>query len=509
MSSTLLGNSQASATWCYVPAIVFSCTLLSASTFGCSDNGSSGTQQTAATGNAAKPPSTPSVPGGSDRMPEAGTELPSRGQAATATGRLQGGNGGGPASSTTGNVSLGGSDAGRASASGATAVSAAGRTGAGSGGINSVTKDAGMASADDDAGMMCVPPEKLLDVSTVLKCPMELCPAQDSVCLPKGAVSQLVPQSTIDLLSKCNPDNVCVPIELATTAGKGIQPTCRSINGAEGRCISTCVPIVANQASILPKDTCTGSDLCAPCFDPRTGEDTLACRQGCDKGPTEPAKPFAKCCSGRGLCVPPALAGSQAKNLNKESCGESLLCAPKELTDLTYKPKSCSSLEGAEGRCISTCVGGAVAKQKERLPTAGCDSNEVCAPCYDPITGESTGACEVNGDKPAKPKLVFPTCCGTTGGQPVGVCVPPSLAGDQASILRQESCPSGRLCAPIKKAQDPAYKFPTCFGLGTGACVNKCIPDQGQAAILSRTSCATDEVCAPCSLLGQESGVCK
>jgi hypothetical protein len=365
----------------------------------------------------------------------------------------------------------------------------------------------GMGS-DQDAG--CMPPEKPLDVSRFPKCSKDVCPAQDSVCFPISTLRSIASQETMDLLAECDKTSKCVPVELASAAGRSLLTKCTSLNGAEGRCTSTCVPQVAQQISLLPKDVCTGSDLCAPCYDPRTGKDTLACRQGCDSGPTQPPKVFDKCCSDRGMCVPPALAADQAKNLNKDTCSEGLLCAPSELTDPTYRAKSCDSIEGAEGRCISTCVGGAVAKQRDRLPTAGCEKDQVCAPCYDPISGEDTGACTVNGDKPMKPKQVFQSCCGQSGGARVGVCVPPALAGSQASILRQESCPSGKLCAPIKKAEDPKFQFPKCNSLlGSGACVNSCIPDQTQAAILSRASCGTGELCAPCDLLGSPTGACE
>ena len=337
-------------------------------------------------------------------------------------------------------------------------------------------------------------------------CPKDVCPAQDSLCLPIEGISRFVAKSTLDILAKCDDTHACVPISIATQGGKGILPTCTSVNGAEGRCVSTCVPMVAEQAVILPKDICTGTDLCAPCYDPRTGEDTLSCRQGCDPGPTQPAKPFDKCCSDRGLCVPPALAGSQVKNLNKEACTGDTLCAPKDLTDLTFKPKACDSIDNAEGRCISTCVGGALGAQKDRLPKASCGNDEICAPCFDPVTGEDTGACSINGDMPQKPKYTFQTCCGTG----VGVCVPPALAGSQADILRQETCGSAKLCAPIKKAMDPKYKFPSCTSLlGTGACVAQCILDPAQAAILTQGPCGRGELCAPCSLLGLPTGACE
>lgn len=365
----------------------------------------------------------------------------------------------------------------------------------------------GAGESDEDAGVMCVPPAKPLDFSGLDRCPASLCPAQDSVCFPTQTLKSMVSQETVDLLAKCDDTKTCVPLELASQAGRELLTKCRSLNDAEGRCISPCVPQVAQQAKLLPKDVCTGTDLCAPCFDPRTGEDTKACSQGCDKGPTEKAKPFDKCCSDRGLCVPPALAGDQAKNLDKLTCTGDNVCAPKELTDPTIIPKTCNSIDGAEGRCLSTCIGGAVGKQKDRLPTTGCGQDEVCAPCYDPVTGDETGACSVNGDKPAKPKQVFARCCGTD----VGVCVPPALAGDQASILRAESCTGDHVCAPIKKAQDPTFKFATCTSLlGMGACVEQCILDPTQAAILTRSGCAgTNELCAPCNLLGMPTKACE
>lgn len=460
---------------------------------------------------------TPSSNGGTAKVDAGGD---SRGnmaatgtQAGASSTRMDSGvadNSGGKSSAGSGGAAM---DAGVAGSS-AGAGGKAGNGNAGSSGKAGSTATAGASGSqagmdDDDAGV-CVPLEKPLNTSFG-KCSMELCPAQDSVCVPTSLLTSLkIKEDSIKLLADCNDQYKCVPEALANRGGRVLLTTCKSINGAEGRCLSSCVPSVAVQASLLPKDVCTGTDLCAPCFDPRTGEDTGACEQGCDTGPKEPPKPFAKCCSDRGLCVPPALAGDQAKNLNKEACTADTLCAPKELTDPTFKAKACDSIDGAEGRCISTCVGGAVAKQKDRLPTAGCGTEEVCAPCFDPVTGEDTGACTVNGDKPTKPKQVFQQCCGTSGSNPVGVCVTPELAGSQASILRQETCPMGKLCAPVKKAQDPAFKFASCSSLlGAGACVNKCIPDQTQAAILSRASCETDELCAPCELLGETTHACE
>jgi hypothetical protein len=449
---------------------------------------------------------------GTTSTPKAGSSSP--GGAAMVDAGTATGSGGRAASGSSGTMSVG------TGASGSNASAAAGMSGggakAGAGGMSLV--DAGMSMSDMDAGPAmsgdedagCMPPETPLDVSRFPKCSAEICPAQDSVCFPISTLRAIASQETIDVLANCEAENTkCVPIELASAAGRSLLTKCKSINGVEGRCTSTCVPQVAQQMSLLPKDVCTGSNLCAPCYDPRTGEDTLACRQGCDPGPTEGPKTFDKCCGDRGLCVPPELAAAQAKNLDQDTCGTGTLCAPTELTDPTFKATTCDSIDGAEGRCISTCVGGAVAKQRDRLPTAGCGTDELCAPCYDPITGEDTGACTVNGDKPAKPAQTFARCCGESNGQPVGVCVSPELAGGQAMALRQEMCAEGKLCAPIAKASDPAFEFQTCSSiLGEGVCVNACIPDQAQAALLSRGGCAQGELCAPCNLLGSPTGAC-
>jgi hypothetical protein len=371
--------------------------------------------------------------------------------------------------------------------------------------------DATTGMDDDDSGPpACVPLAKPLDVSSFPKCAENLCPAQDSVCVPRTLLQTLgVPTASVNLLSDCDATNKCVPTALASQAGRAILPSCVSLIGAEGRCLSTCVPQIAVQASALPKDTCTASDLCAPCYDPRTGDATGACNQGCDPGPTQTPKLFAHCCSDRGRCVPPAVVGAQAGNLAQDTCGSDTLCAPTELTDRTFKPKSCASTDSAEGRCVSTCLGGAIAQQRDRLPTAGCAAQEVCAPCFDPITGASTGACTINGDAPLQPAYRFDRCCDNGTGTQVGVCITAAMAGSQASMLRADSCASGRLCAPIKRAVDPTSKFTSCTGLGSGACVPSCILDPLQAGLLSRTRfCDVGELCTPCTTLGVSTGAC-
>jgi hypothetical protein len=335
------------------------------------------------------------------------------------------------------------------------------------------------------------------DAPADTKCtPFAECCGTKGLCVPPALAGSAAKSLGKD---SCSGDDLCAPKELTDATYK--PKTCSSLNDAEGRCLSTCVPLVSAQASLLPSAGCGQDERCAPCLDPRTCADTGACSINGDKA-ARGCKQFPACCSDRGLCVSPELAGNQAANLAKDTCATGSLCAPKELTDPTFKPKACQSLGGFEGRCVSNCLGGQVAAQKDRLPTAGCATNEVCAPCYDPISGQDTGACAVNGDKPNGPKQTFTPCCDNGEGTKVGVCIPPSLAGSQASLLKQDTCATDLLCAPNTKARDPSYKFPGCVGLGTGACVPKCILDSTTAGLLSRVTCGVGEVCAPCAALG-------
>lgn len=76
-----------------------------------------------------------------------------------------------------------------------------------------------------------------------------------------------------------------------------------------------------------------------------------------------------------------------------------LLCVPdRNIAAGRYIPLPCPSLYNAEGRCLGACIPevGAVAAL---LPSgAPCSPGEVCAPCTNPFTGASTGACEIGDD---------------------------------------------------------------------------------------------------------------
>src|SRR5262249_32410815 len=99
---------------------------------------------------------------------------------------------------------------------------------------------------------------------------------------------------------------------------------------------------------------------------------------------------------------------------------------------------------GAEGRCESTAIPG-IATQASQLPSAGCDPNERCAPCVNPLDGTDTGSCHLSCDPgPKTPPVLFPSCCNSRGK-----CIPGSMVPqDQAGHLSGAGCQSGSLCVP-------------------------------------------------------------
>src|SRR6185503_857611 len=103
------------------------------------------------------------------------------------------------------------------------------------------------------------------------------------------------------------------------------------IAGAEGRCLSGCLPEIARKQALLPQGTCGEGDRCAPCTNPVDGTDTGVCGLSCDTGPTSPPVVFSKCCGGIGSCVPrAAVPADKAPRLAKDTCAtdQDLLCAP-------------------------------------------------------------------------------------------------------------------------------------------------------------------------------------
>ncbi|MFP6683782.1 MAG: hypothetical protein VB934_03680 [Polyangiaceae bacterium] len=239
----------------------------------------------------------------------------------------------------------------------------------------------------------------ILDPSTLPSCPNTIC-GGGARCLP----TSLVPSDFQSQLAACDDDNLCVPDPFIETGGNFIAPSCTSIAGAEGRCLSTCLPQIGKQAAMLPQSTCQVNEVCAPCYDPTSGEDTGACALSCDPGPSEPPVVLPKCCDGIGTCVPTSsVPADKLAHLGKDVCpsDEDLVCAPDVFVeDASYKPPSCqtsmiSLLLGEQykaGACLPACL---EAVQNFMIQEDGCGAGYKCAPCNDPLNnGAPSGACD-------------------------------------------------------------------------------------------------------------------
>jgi hypothetical protein len=237
-------------------------------------------------------------------------------------------------------------------------------------------------------------PTGAVNLDALPKCPK----CERAHCVP----ANLVPAAQQALLDRCQDQgSFCVPDVFLQSPNDFVLPTCRSLADAEGRCASTCLPLVATEISRLPQDSCKSDERCVPCFHPVTGEDTQVCRQGADPGPQQPATSFPKCCQTGGVCVPTTLVPQDFRSfLERAECPSAdQLCAPQDLTRADVKPDKCKSINDANGRCLSTCIP-ALASLTSILPKSSCPDQYLCVPCADPLTNTDTGACRINGDSP-------------------------------------------------------------------------------------------------------------
>lgn len=227
----------------------------------------------------------------------------------------------------------------------------------------------------------------VIDPSTLTAC------APDAHCLDATLIADPAEKAQ---LAACPSDatKLCVPDIFLETGGKFTLATCNSVNGNEGRCLSTSLPAIAGQAALLPQDSCGANEKCAPCFNPVDGSDTGACKLSCDTGPTKAAVPFADCCSARAKCVSTdSIPDDQEGNLGQKSCDDGQLCVPDQIleNDPIDACTANSILVGDyTGVCLSDCLdfgfaGIAIAK-------GSCGDHLKCAPCTNPLTGDPTGA---------------------------------------------------------------------------------------------------------------------
>jgi hypothetical protein len=244
--------------------------------------------------------------------------------------------------------------------------------------------------------------------------PLSACTADHCSGAHCVSMAEIPMGADVTQLAKCSDGVYCTPDDYVATQGKFLVKSCTSLEGAEGRCISTCVPQVATQIDQLPKDVCMDTERCAPCYNPIDGTDTKACTQGCDTGPTKPAVTFAKCgiyamdstMTPRGLCVPKSLVPMDLQSIPQDTCKTDELCAPTEkVKDLNYNFPQCTptslggglgmaNMAGQKAGCVPAYLTGTSAGL---LLQDGCMAGYLCAPCTNPLSTPTanapTGAC--------------------------------------------------------------------------------------------------------------------
>jgi hypothetical protein len=330
-------------------------------------------------------------------------------------------------------------------------------------------------------------------------------------CVPDGSVPEQ--QRTQLARESCGGEHeLCVPSELLEPSFVPQSCTVSALQ-AEGRCVSHCLAAVAAQPSAFAQDGCGQGQVCAPCYNPLTGSPSGACALGRDPGPTQPAALLGQCCGGLGRCAPSSwIPADQASNFGADSCaGSDRLCvAPSAaLSDPAFVPQHCQEpSSGAEGRCLPQCLP-QIAAQAGSLKRGSCPDAHLCAPCFNPITGMRTGACNVGTDKPEQPPQVFEACCGASPASASGLCVPSNLLPKDAPSLPRQSCAAeNTVCAPRALVLDPKATFPSCASLATdkGVCIESCYLDSLAQLASFQGNCEGGRLCVSCAFLGTVGG---
>ncbi|MGB0590747.1 MAG: hypothetical protein ACPGU1_13795 [Myxococcota bacterium] len=231
------------------------------------------------------------------------------------------------------------------------------------------------------------PTEPIVDVESFPSCGIE------AHCVPAAAVEPDLQEK----LSTCD-GGFCVPDPMIASAGFFVSPTCTSVSGMEGRCMSTVLPDIAALEGSLPVDICADHERCSPCCDPMTGLSTGVCDEGCDIGPEEGCtgvSEYVECCGGEGHCIgpeliPDGLEGSLAK-CKGEAAGN--LCVPDAMQSPDYEGEACLGnsliLGQYHGVCLPKCLKIFLEISFDKSP---CAAGHMCVPCEDPLTGGVTDA---------------------------------------------------------------------------------------------------------------------
>lgn len=343
-------------------------------------------------------------------------------------------------------------------------------------------------------------------------------------CLPDGAVPGLVR----DRFAACAGGGTCVPDPMIRTGGVFEPRACTSLQGAEGVCLSGCIPEVQEAWGILPQAACDATERCVPCINPLDGQDTGACnlRYTCEGGFGSGACPHTgpdlidpsglPSCAPDAHCLSLVLVPEELRARLADCPGSTDKCVPDDFirTGGNYVPATCASVGGAEGRCLSKALP-EIAAQATLLSQGTCDANELCAPCWNPLDQTDTGACHLACDPgPTAGPTQLPACCDGRG-----TCVPASAAGDNADRLGQDTCTDDAMvCAP-NVFLEPGFQPATCeteliqslFGAAyaEGRCLPDCLPDVDNF-LIGQDGCAEGMKCAPCLKppFGTNSGAC-
>ncbi|MEZ4401688.1 MAG: hypothetical protein R3B06_16800 [Kofleriaceae bacterium] len=344
-------------------------------------------------------------------------------------------------------------------------------------------------------------------------------------CLPDDTV----PGVLRDKFAACAGGGTCVPDPFIATGGVYQPKSCTSLQGADGVCLSGCIPQVADVWGILPQEACADSERCVPCINPLDGQDTGACnlRYTCEggfggggacphTGPDliDPANLPA--CGPDAHCLSLILVPDEMRSRLAECPASTDKCVPDDFirTGGAFVPATCASVGGAEGRCLSKVLP-EIAAQANLLQQGTCGDNEVCAPCWNPLDQTDTGACHLSCDPgPTMGPTQLPACCDGRG-----TCVPTSAAGANADRLGQDTCTDdGMVCAP-NVFLEPGFVPATCetgliqnlFGsrYAEGRCLPDCLPDVANF-LIGQDGCADGMKCAPCLKppFGTNSGAC-
>ena len=265
----------------------------------------------------------------------------------------------------------------------------------------------------------------------------------------------------------------------STAAASG---TCGASGGADDAGSAPSAPVNAGPAVCPHVGPPVLDPSTLPSCDPNGGAHCLSAALV----PASEASQLATCPTG--LCVPDSFI---------ESGGELI-------------PATCTSIVGAEGRCLDEMIP-EVAAELSELPQATCESYERCVPCFDPTTGKSTGACNLSCDPgPKDPPVKLQACC-SENGTDQGECLPTTLVptSEQADLTADvcTQTPSATLCVPTEMVA-PGFKPTTCTATSlltiltggySGVCLSKCLNfGFGSGLAIAQGTCDDNHDCAPC-----------